>query len=140
MRFEYLEDIATADVAFKAYGKNLNELFENAALATAECMVNTKQVRPTVKKEITVTADNVENLLFDFLSEFIFFKDTERLMFSKFAVQIDEANYRLKATVEGETLDETKHEQRMDVKAVTLHMFEVKQTDEGWECLVILDI
>jgi SHS2 domain-containing protein len=33
-----------------------------------------------------------------------------------------------------------RHRLRMDVKAVTLHRFALKETDQGWEAFVILDI
>ena len=35
-KYKFLEDVAIADIAFEAYGKSLNELFENAALASFE--------------------------------------------------------------------------------------------------------
>ena len=35
-KYKILEDVAIADIAFEIYGKNLNELFENAALAILE--------------------------------------------------------------------------------------------------------
>ena len=39
MPYRYLEDIATADVAFEARGKDLAELFMAAAEATMNVMV-----------------------------------------------------------------------------------------------------
>jgi SHS2 domain-containing protein len=41
---------------------------------------------------------------------------------------------------QGETLDRDRHEQRVDVKAVTLHRFQLEKTDDGWIAMVILDI
>ena len=40
----------------------------------------------------------------------------------------------------GERLDPARHQQRADVKAVTLHKFRLEQTTEGWEAQIILDI
>ena len=51
MKFKFL-DITTADVAFEAYGKTLEELFANAALAMFEVMINTKQIEKKVEKRI----------------------------------------------------------------------------------------
>jgi SHS2 domain-containing protein len=42
-KFKFV-DITSADVAFEAYGKDLNELFANAALAMFEVMINTKLI------------------------------------------------------------------------------------------------
>jgi SHS2 domain-containing protein len=46
----------------------------------------------------------------------------------------------LKAKVAGEQLDDTRHQQRADVKAVTLHGFSVLKCDRGWKAKVLLDI
>jgi len=46
----------------------------------------------------------------------------------------------LKAKVAGERLDDTRHQQRADVKAVTLHGFSVEKFEGGWKARVLLDI
>jgi SHS2 domain-containing protein len=37
-------------------------------------------------------------------------------------------------------LDAGRHQQRADVKAVTLHDFRVEKTEGGWKAVAILDI
>jgi len=132
----------TADVLFEAEGKSLDELFEAAGLATEETQVDLKDVKQKIKKEISLEKDNVEMLLFDFLQELIFLKDAELLLFSKIKVDVKEEKsiYRLKAQLVGEKIDPKKHNLKVDVKAVTLHRFEVKKTKTGWFARVILDI
>ena len=132
----------TADVLFEAEGKSLDELFEAAGLATEETQVDLKDVKQKIKKEVSLEKDNVEMLLFDFLQELIFLKDAELLLFSKIKVDVKEEKsiYRLKAQLVGEKIDPKKHNLKVDVKAVTLHRFEVKKTKTGWFARVILDI
>ena len=127
---------------FEAEGKNLDELFEAAGLATEETQIDLKGIKPKIKKEIELKKDNIEMLLFDFLQELIFLKDAELLLFSKIKVSISgkEGNYKLRASLEGEKIDPKKHELKVDVKAVTLHQYEVKKTNSGWRARVILDI
>jgi SHS2 domain-containing protein len=48
--------------------------------------------------------------------------------------------YSLSATTVGEPLDARRHQQRADVKAVTLHDFRVEKTESGWKVRVLLDI
>ncbi len=81
-------------------------------------------------------------LLFDFLQELIYFKDAERLLLRVRETRIDEKEgaYSLKAAAAGEPLDVARHQQRADVKAVTLHDFRVEKTDSGWKATAILDI
>ena len=132
----------TADVLFEANGKSLGELFEAAGLATEETQADLKDIKQKIKKEINLEKDNIEMLLFDFLQELIFLKDAELLLFSNIKVSIKEKNktYKLKAALKGEKLDQKKHNLKVDVKAVTLHRFEVKKTSNCWFARVILDI
>lgn len=139
-KFRFLEDIAIADAAFEAYGDSLEELFESCALATFEVMVDTKNVKPEQKEEIKVKGSNLEDLLFDFISELIYLKDAHRVFFSKFDLHIKkDKEYALDGAVWGEKIDYQTQEIRRDVKAITYHMLEVKKIDQGWKAQVILD-
>ena len=130
----------TADVMFEAYGENLNKVFENAALATFEVQCNLKKVERKVKKKIKLKNEDMEKLLFDFLEELIYLKDAKYLLFNKFKVKIDKEKGTLTAEIKGEKIDPKKHELKTDVKAVTLHKFELKKVKEGYKVRVILDI
>jgi SHS2 domain-containing protein len=143
MPYRYLEEIGTADIAFEAAGRDLPELFSDAADATTNVMIdNIEAIRPRQTRQIEVSNDKLDMLLFDLLQELIFLKDAERLLLRIREVQIDDRDemYLLKATAEGETLDVERHHQRADVKAVTLHDFSVERTDGGWKARVLLDI
>jgi len=141
MSYKFFEDVALADVAFEATGKTLGEMFESAALAVTNTMVkDLESVKHSVKKDISVKSDEIDKLLFNFLQEIIFYKDSEKLLFSKFSVKIGNGSHDLSCVAEGEELDMKKHELLVDVKAVTFHKFKVEETEEGWKAEVILDI
>jgi SHS2 domain-containing protein len=143
MPYHYLEEIGTADIAFEATGRDLPELFSDAADATMNVMIeNLDAIEPRGTRHIELSNDEIDMLLFDFLQELIYFKDAERLLLRVRDVQIDEkkAQYFLKAEAAGEPLDAARHHQRADVKAVTLHDFSVKKEDGGWRAQVLLDI
>jgi SHS2 domain-containing protein len=53
--YKFLEGIVTADLAFEATGKDLNDLFTNAALAVLESQVKLETVEPKVTKKIVMT-------------------------------------------------------------------------------------
>ncbi|HZA37823.1 MAG TPA: archease [Candidatus Baltobacteraceae bacterium] len=143
MPYRYLEEIGTADIAFEATGRGLPELFVAAADATMNVMIeNLDAIEPRETRRIELKNDAIDMLLFDFLQELIFFKDAEQLLLRVREAKIDEndGQYSLKTTVAGEKLDPGRHEQRADVKAVTLHQFRVEKTDDQWKASVILDI
>jgi len=143
MSYEFIEDVATADIAFRAQGRDLNELFAAAADATMNVMIEQlNTIEPRVTKSVTDEAGAEVLLLVEFLQEFIYFKDAEQLLLRPVSVSVErgQARLRVSATLAGERLDPARHEQRADVKAVTYHRLEVKPTDRGWEAFVILDI
>ena len=140
MKYRFLDH--TADTMFEAYGNSVEELFENSGLATEEIMVDIKTLDIDDNYDIILTSDSLEELLYEFLSELIFVKDTEGLLFKKFEVTIlhKKKKYELFAKCEGEKLDREKHELRDDAKAVTKHEFIVEQRNKTWFANVIVDI
>ena len=143
MPYHYLEEIGTADIAFEATGRDLPELFMAAADATMNVMIeNLDAIDPRETRHIELVNDKLDMLLFDFLQEFVYFKDAERLLLRVRDVRIDKGDGKhfLKAEAAGEPLDAARHHQRADVKAVTLHDFSVEKQDDGWKARVILDI
>ena len=137
-KFKFI-DITTSDVAFEAYGKDLNELFANSALGMFEVMVNTKQIEPKVEKDVEVKGNDLESLMFNWLNELLVFYGSENLAFSKFDVDLNKEELELKAKCSGEKLNPEKHELRTEVKACTMHKLKVWK-EEFWKSRVILDI
>jgi SHS2 domain-containing protein len=143
MPYHYLEEVGTADIAFEATGRDLPELFTAAADATVNVMIdNLDAIEPRETREIELSSDKIDMLLFDFLQELIYFKDAKRLLFRVREAQLEHKNeeYFLKTKVAGEQLDDARHQQRADVKAVTLHGFSVEKRNDNWKARVLLDI
>ncbi|MBD1825105.1 archease [Cyanobacteria bacterium FACHB-DQ100] len=143
MPYEFLEEVATADIAFYAWGADLEEVFKAAGDAVINTMIeNLDAIALTETRPFNLEDDALDLLLFNFLQEFVYYKDSELLLLRAQQIQIKEqaAIYHLTATMQGERLDRDRHHQRVDVKAVTLHQFELKKTDTGWSAQVILDI
>ncbi len=135
----------TADVEFEVYGRDLLGLFESAAFALFDVMVNTGKVNPTASRAVTARGRDLEALMYDFLEQFIILHDAENLVFSKFRVaevtkKTPEGYYVAKAEAWGEEFDEERHEGRTGIKAVTYHDMKVGQKGAGWFAHIVLDI
>jgi Uncharacterized conserved protein len=124
--FEYFE--VTADIGFKAYGKNMNEAFENAGLAIFNIISDTDGIEPSKELSFEIASEDDVSLLYDYLEELLFYHEVEFMLFSEFHVEIDE-NLNLKATIKGEGIDWDKHERKTEIKAITFHRMEVKKAD-----------
>ncbi len=164
MSYKFLKDISIADVAFDASAQTLEKLFIECAKAVTNTMVrDLKSVKQKTKITIKVEADTVENLLFNYLNEIVFYKDAKQLLFSAYKVKINQTEtakekhkikplnevFTLHGTFAGEKLNMKKHELIVDVKAITMHQFEVKRTRvkqrqrrpyTQWKARVVLDI
>ena len=142
MPYRYLGDIATADVAFEATGKSLEEAFTSAAEATLNVMIDEPdRIERKEAVDVELENDDLEMLLFDFLNELVYYKDSRKLLLRVDEIRIeDEGQFRLAAKLYGEKLDPLKHPLGADVKAVTLHRFSLSKSDDGWKATAVLDI
>ena len=138
--YQFLEDVAIADAAFQAEAESLEELFALCAQAAFEVMADTKTIEPKSEEQVELAGQNLDELLFDWLAELIYLKDKKSMLFSRFDIDIKKTNgYTLKASIWGEPADQKKHRVRVDVKAVTYHLLEVKKENSKWTARVILD-
>ena len=142
MPYRYLGDIATADVAFEATGKSLEEAFTSAAEATLNVMIDEPdRIERKEAVDVELENDDLEMLLFDFLNELVYYKDSRKLLLRVDEIKIeDEGQFRLAAKLYGEKLDPLKHPLGADVKAVTLHRFSLSKSGDGWKATAVLDI
>ena len=143
MQYRFLEDVATADIAFEASGPTLEEVFIASAEATLNVMIeDLATIEPREERAVSLTDTSLEMLLLNFLQEVIFYKDAEQLLLRISECRVHESGgeFRVAARARGERLDPARHEQRVDVKAVTLHQFRLEKVDSEWRAHVILDI
>ena len=143
MPYEFVDERTVADIAFRAWGRDLAETFVSAADAVINAMVeNLEVIRSRATRELSLEHEALDMLLFNLLQELIYYKDAEQLLLRirQLRVDSDRQPYTLHATAVGEPIDPDRHHMRVDVKAVTLHHFSLTQSERGWEATVILDI
>lgn len=143
MPYRFQDEITTADVAFEAWGETREELF----ISCADALLGTMSAAPEQVARLTELAIQLEHeeldlLLFSFLQELIFHKDARRLLLHADTVRIGRRKdgYELEAAVSGEVIDAARHRLLVDVKAVTLHRFQVEFRDGLWRAVVELDV
>jgi SHS2 domain-containing protein len=143
MPYAYADDIAIADLAFRAWGETVENTFLAAADATMHAMVeDLATIAPREQRIFDLHEEQLDLLLLQFLQELLFYKDAQRLLLRVSAVKItvQEHGFALEARAAGEPLDPTRHALGVDVKGVTLHRLQVVQTPNGWEATVVLDV
>ena len=138
--FNYFE--TTADLGVEAMGKSLEEVFKEGAKGLYNIMVDIDKVDKKEKIEFEVIGEDLEELLYNFLNELLFYTDVEGIVFNDFDIKIerDDSGYKLKCTAYGEKIDKKKHNIKEEVKAVTYHKMKVKKENGEWKVRYIVDL
>jgi SHS2 domain-containing protein len=125
LKYEFVEH--TADLTFKACGRDLNKLFENAAEALESTLIMLEGVALRETTTIEMTSDSCEDLLYDWLAELLVTFEVNRFAVKKCIVNI--AGLSLNAECWGERIDPNKHTLNTEVKTVTYHNLQIKKNN-----------
>jgi len=138
--FEYLEH--TADIKFRAFGKSPEEMLANGASALFKAMVDPSTIKAKETWKVELESANLEQLAYDWLCEMVFLFETESAVFATFGVMLQQnesGSWSLYGEIGGERIDLKRHAFENEVKAITLHEFQVKKNDV-WCLQVVLDV
>jgi SHS2 domain-containing protein len=140
--YRFLPDIALSDIAFEVRADSLEELLIGAAEASAAVMIDLDDLKADQRAPIELRADDDEDLLYKWLSELIYLKDINGVIYTQFSVTITQATtgYTLRGEARGQMVDSRTHKLGVDVKAVTYHMFKVWRREDAYCARVVLDI
>ena len=128
-----------ADIGVRGTGSNLDEAFEQAAMALTAVITRPEKIELSNKIEISCTDDDVEILLVDWLNKLIYEMDTRKMLFGKFEVSIEDN--RLNATAWGEKADVIKHQPAVEVKGATYTELKVERNEDGlWIAQCVVDV
>lgn len=133
-RFEILEH--TADIGVRAFGRNPEEVFINAARGMFDIIADTRRIKPKEQIEIKLEAGGYDELLRQWLQELLYQYSVSGIIFKEFVIQGLSQNV-IKAMAWGEN---TPDKIKTEIKAVTYHELEFKKTKDGYEAKVIFDV
>ncbi len=136
MKYETFEH--EADMGIRGYGATLEEAFAHAAAAMYSVIVDIGTVEAKEPRRITVSADDREQLLVEWLNALLALSDIERMVFSKFEVGIE--GNSLAGTAWGERLDLERHHAAVEVKAATYHMLSVREDNGRFTAQCVVDV
>jgi SHS2 domain-containing protein len=124
----------TADRAFSVRGRNLCELFENAARA----IFGTQQPLPSafvnISHEVKVEGVDRETLLVNWLNELLYQQERHQETFNNCSV-LDLSETAIRATVSGKS-----GLQGNPVKAVTFNDLTIQPTGHGFRTTFVVDV
>lgn len=134
IKYEFLDH--TADIKVKVYGDTLNNIFENTALALSEHISREEKIKKNKMKVISVSGDDNESLLYNFVDEILYLLDAENFLVSGAEVTVRGRN--LRAEIAGD--DASNYKGLDHIKAATYSEMYVKKTKDGWEAQFVIDV
>ena len=128
-----------ADSGVRGHGETREAAFANAAYAMTAAAADASAVRPETVVEVNCAAPDDELLLVDWLNALIFEMATRRMLFSRFAVRIEDG--MLAGVAWGEAIDPARHGLGVEVKGATYTALRVGQEADGrWTAQCVVDV
>jgi len=132
-RYEEVEH--TADAAIRAYGRDLPELFANAAYGMFDLLADMQKLHPTIEREVSLEASDLEALLVDWLGELLYLREVHGEVYKEFEITTLSPT-KLRAVAKGGK----RFAPRMNIKAVTYHGLKIEKTEEGYVTTIVFDV
>jgi SHS2 domain-containing protein len=141
---DWLQEIDhTGDIGIRVTAASLKALFERAAMGTFHVLADLSAVEAADETKITVEGRDREALMVRWLSELNYRHTVEHRLFCDFSVEAIEETadgLALTGVARGEALDPDRHTVYTEIKAITFHGMEIRETDAGWSVQVIFDM
>lgn len=125
----------TADWAFRVRGRDLAQLFANAARGLLELQGSAGTGETGVTRDVAVDGMDRETLLVNWLNELLYLQETLHESYSRFDI-LEISDTHLRARVHGGP-----HRPKGKlIKAVTFHNLMVRHSEDGWEATIVVDV
>ncbi len=135
----YEEIPHTADVAIRAYGKDLRELFSNAAFGMFDIIADLSGLKKTVSIDVNLEAPSCEELLISWLDELLYSFYTKGIIFFEFDI-VDIADTRISAHAHGRLVGENRNRLKTEIKAATYHDLKIEEKQDGYSVEIVFDV
>lgn len=137
-KFRFLEH--TADIKFKVWGKTIEKIFENTALALNDFASKGQPIKDKVKKKFKIVGRGYDELLYRFIDGIIYLMDAENFILANAKVKIkeDKKGVELEAFVYG---DKVENYENLDyMKSATYSEMSIERIEGGWEAQAVVDV
>ncbi len=116
------------DAFIEVTGETLEEAFENAGISVVDTILDIKSVESKLERKLEINAEDLKGLLYSWLEEIIILTITDGFAASSFKIKIiKNEKYHLNAIIKGEEINFEKHHFKLEIKAPTYHLMEIKE-------------
>ncbi|HET7148693.1 MAG TPA: archease [Candidatus Nitrosopolaris sp.] len=138
--FRYLDHMT--DVIIEAYGRTLEEAFANSAQALVNTMFELSDVIPDTEFSVYAEGHDLKSLLYNWLEKVMLIMLIDNILVSDSTVIISGCNgmYSINAVAKGEHIDLKRHHYKIEIKAITYHEMQIKQSCEEVTIRFLVDL
>jgi len=129
----------TSDIGVHVYGKDMHQLFENAAFAMFDVIADLENISGDKAETIELEAGDQDMLLVSWLDELLFRFYTKGLIFYKFQIELL-TEYKLKAKALARPVAKNRNRLKTEIKAVTYSGLKIRKSEAGYEVEIIFDV
>jgi len=129
LSIQYLEHATDAFILVTA--PSLTDAFTLAGQSVVDITLDKKTVEEKEQRTLKVSGKDLSYLLFNWLEEVNYHLITEGFAIARFSLEISKnSTYELKSIIFGEPINLQKHHFKVEIKAPTFHMMEIKQNGQ----------
>jgi SHS2 domain-containing protein len=141
MPYKHTDSNTCSDIGLIATGADLSQLMADAAIGLIAVTAEPDELVEKQAIDIILTADNLEDLFYSWLSEIIYFKDARNFLTCRCDIEVSTAPpYELTGQIYGDIVDRSRHTLKVDVKAVTYYRLRIEKKNDHWEAEAVLDL
>ncbi|MCX5679223.1 MAG: archease [Candidatus Omnitrophica bacterium] len=129
----------TADIGVRAFGKDIREIFENAAFAMFDIAADLEGLKCDIEERFELAADNSEELLVAWLDELLYRFYTKHIILSRFEIT-ELTDKVLKAKAFGREIGSNRNRLKTEIKAATYSDLAIKKSEGGYLVEIIFDV
>jgi len=129
LSIQYLDHATDAFILVTA--PSLTDAFTLAGQSVVDITLDKKTIEEKEQRTLKVSGKDLSYLLLNWLEEVNYQLITEGFAIARFSLEISKnSKYSLKSTIYGEPIDLKKHHFKVEIKAPTFHMMEIKQNNQ----------
>jgi SHS2 domain-containing protein len=138
-RPDYIVLDHTADLGVEIRGTSLINLFVNAGRTLMYLILGATKAGKTQNKKISISGDDLADLMVRYLSEILYLFEGEKLIFDTIDI-ISLSPKRLEGLLALYPFDPDTYEILTEIKAVTYHQIDVNDRNGLWTARIIFDL
>jgi len=129
LSIQYLEHATDAFIQVTA--PSLTDAFTLAGQSVVDITLDRKTIEEKEQRTLNVSEKDLRYLLLNWLEEVNYQLITEGFAIARFSLEISKnSTYELKSIIFGEPINLQKHHFKVEIKAPTFHMMEIKQNGQ----------